>query len=249
MGNLKEFMQSKVTQSFSEIIIFSGMLFTAFLALPNMALATSYLTSLELTDKNSDYLKNLGQFTEVQQLTLACIKGLKTIPKELGSMAKLKDLQIDLGAKCSSPTALPETLGSLKSLERLTISGYERAPRFPKSLSQLKGLLFLDLSHDSLTEFPAFIKDLTQLQELRVQWSPQIKKIPDFLSQLKSLRILRLDGNDLTDLPKSLEGLSNLTTITVVHNCRMTQDKRKLDELRKRFPRVFFSFVNENLCH
>lgn len=210
--------------------------------------ASSYLSSLEITDKNTDHLKNLADFTEVQTMSVECLSSVRAIPESLGKMPKLRDLQIDLGEKCGNPLKLPESLGMLQNLRRLTLSGFGSAFRAPKNLDLLKSLEFLDLSRDGLTEVPAFVGELSTLQELRLTWNPALKKLPQFLSKLKDLRILRLDGDDLADLPQALEKLPQLTTLTVVHNCRMTQDKSKLETLKRRFPRVFFSFFDEHVC-
>jgi len=153
---------------------------------------------------------------------------------------------------------LPETIGNLRSLEKLVLYGAqdprEPGPRpserhnFPHSMSQLKNLIYLDLGRNGLEEIPTFVQDLPKLRELGFQWNMQLKGVPAFLSNLRELTTLKLDADGLTDLPDFLNSLPKLTRITLGDNCKITQNAAKIRELRRRFPKISLDFNDEYDC-
>jgi len=120
--------------------------------------------------------------------------------------------------------------------------------KFPESMSQLKNLVYLDLGRNGLEEIPSFVKDLPRLKELRFQWNLKLKEIPPFLSNLHELTTLKLDANALTDLPNFLNSLPRLTHVSLGDNCGITQNENKMQDLKRRFPKIQFEFEDEYDC-
>ncbi len=156
---------------------------------------------------------------------------------------------------------LPESIGNLQALEKLVLYGAQvpdtpfrsdlqpkERHKFPAGMSRLKNLVYLDLGHNELDEIPLFVKDLPRLRELRFAWNMQLKEIPRFLTDLHELTTLNLDSNGLTDLPDFLKTLPKLSRISLGNNCAITQSPSKMRRLKKRFPRVSFSFEGEYDC-
>lgn len=219
-------------------------------------------TTLKISEKNAAQLKRLGNYPDLETLSISCIENLPALPDAIGKLVKLKALIIDNGNGCSMNPVLPEWMGNLQLLEKLVLYGAQdpRAEdrekavqpkerhKFPASMSQLKNLRYLDLGRNGLEEIPAFVKDLPKLTELRFQWNVKLTTIPPFLSELRELRTLSLDANGLEDLPNFLNTLPKLTHISLGDNCSITQSPAKMNQLKKRFPRVEFDFLDEYDC-
>jgi len=216
------------------------------------------LRSLEISEKNVNLLDHLASYPDLEMLSISCVENLESLPDSLGKLRRLRELRIDNGNGCSMNPVLPENIGDLRLLEKLTLYGAQdpgdagHQPRtrhkFPSSMSQLKNLTFLDLGRNGLSEIPMFVGELSNLRELRFQWNITFREIPSFVSNLREVSTLKLDGNDLTDLPDFLNRLPKLTRVTLGNNCRITQNAAKMHELQNRFPKVRFDFTDEYDC-
>ena len=157
---------------------------------------------------------------------------------------------------------LPESIGNLHSLETLVLYGAQdprpigrhygpqpaKRHKFPKSMSELKNLTYLDLGRNGLEEIPDFVGDLPRLREFAFQWNMTVRVLPMFLTKLRELQTLKLDADGLTDLPDFLIQLPKLTRITLGDNCAITQSHAKKKALQRRFPRVTFDFNDDYDC-
>ena len=76
----------------------------------------------------------------------------------------------------------------------------------------------------------------------------KLKAFPSFLADLRELTTLKLDADDLRYLPDFLSKLPQLTRITLGDNCEITQSPAKMNELKRRFPKVHFDFEDEYDC-
>ncbi len=216
------------------------------------------VTRLEITRDNASLLDHIEEFPSLEVLSISCLEPLQAVPDAIGKLTKLKELVIDNGNGCAMNPRLPEAIGNLQSLERLTLYGAqdprhpgsqpaERHP-FPRGMSRLKNLVYLDLGRNGLEEIPSFVKDLPRLRELGFAWNVNVKAIPGFIATLREVRTLRLDGDGLDDLPDLLNAPPHLDRITLGDNCRITGDAAKMNDLRRRFPRIRFDFADEFIC-
>lgn len=217
---------------------------------------------LEISEKNATLLDHLGDYSDLEVLSISCLEKLQSLPDSIGRLADLRELKIDNGNGCSMNPVLPETIGNLRSLEKLVLYGAQdprpvghhlgpqpaERHKFPGSMSQLKNLVYLDLGRNGLEEIPLFVKDLPRLKELGFEWNMKLKELPAFLTNLRELTTLRLDSDGLDDLPDFLNTLPKLTRITLGNNCKITQDEAKIRDLKRRFPKVEFDFTDEYDC-
>jgi Leucine-rich repeat (LRR) protein len=218
--------------------------------------------ALAISETNAKLLERLRDYPNLEILSITCIEALQSLPDLIGNLTKLRELTIDNGNGCSMNPVLPETVGNLRALEKLVLYGaqdprpvghhYGPQPTerhgFPRSMSQLKNLTYLDLGRNGLEEIPLFVKDLPKLRELGFEWNLKLAMVPAFLTSLHELRTLKLDANDLDDLPDFLNELPKLTRITLGDNCKITQSNAKMKSLKRRFPRVTFDFTDEYDC-
>lgn len=217
--------------------------------------------TLQISEQNAQLLENIGGYPDLEVLSITCVEPLRALPDSLGKLTGLKELIIDNGNGCSMNPLLPETIGNLRSLEKLVLYGAQdprgvgnepgvqpgQRHKFPRSMSQLSSLLYLDLGRNGFNDIPAFVKDLPKLKELGFELN-NLKTLPVFLSNLKQLTTLKLAGNDLDDLPEFLHALPNLTRIDLGNNCRLTKNFARMKELKARFPKVSFDFINQYDC-
>lgn len=213
---------------------------------------------LEISEKNASLLDHLGDYPNMEVLSIVCLEQLKSLPDSIGKLTQLKELDINNGNGCAMNPVLPESIGDLHSLEKLDLYGAQD-PRnsppqpaerhnFPASMSRLKNLVYLDLGRNGLEEIPSFVKDLPKLRELRFEFNMNLKLVPHFLAEMPELTTVRLNSNGLTDLPDFLGAAPKLDFISLGNNCDITQDMDEMDSLRKRFPKIQLDFDDEYDC-
>jgi Leucine-rich repeat (LRR) protein len=214
--------------------------------------------TLEISEENATLLDHIGDYSDLEVLSITCLENLQSLPNSIGKLTSLKELRIDNGNGCSMNPLLPESIGNLSSLETLVLYGAQdprdagpqpgERHKFPRSMSELKNLVYLDLGRNGLEEIPPFVKDLPKLKELRFEFNMRLKEVPAFLSNLHELMTLKLNSDGLNDLPDFLNTLPRLTRITLGNNCEITQSAAKMNALRRRFPKITFDFDDEYDC-
>ena len=222
---------------------------------------SSKITTLAITAKNATLLKRLNEYPNLEVLSIACVESLQALPDEIGQLKKLRELSMNNGNGCSMNPKLPESIGNLHALEKLDLYGAqdprpigkEYGPQpvqrheFPKSMSQLRALTYLDLGRNGLKEIPDFVKDLIHLKELGFGWNMKVRNLPRFLGTLPELQTLRLNSDGLTDIPDFLRG-PRLSLITLGNNCTITTSPAKKQALERRFHDVKLDFEDEYDC-
>lgn len=215
---------------------------------------------LTINQRNARLLNKLREYPNLEVLSISCVESLQALPDDIGQLQKLRELNMNNGNGCSMNPNLPESIGNLQMLEKLDLYGAQdpraegkRGPQphqrhpFPKSMSQLKRLTYLDLGRNGLAEVPDFVKDLTHLKELGFAWNTKVRALPAFLAALPELQTLRLDSDGLTDVPALLRG-PKLSLITLGDNCAITANAAKKKALEQRFHGVKLDFEDEYDC-
>jgi hypothetical protein len=88
------------------------------------------LKKLEISEENAGLLNKIGDYPELEVLSISCLEELTFLADTIGKLTKLKELQIDNGNGCAMNPALPESIRNLKSLEKLILYGAQD-PRGP----------------------------------------------------------------------------------------------------------------------
>lgn len=218
--------------------------------------------TLTINEQNAKLLNQLKDFPNLEVLSIECLESLQAFPDDIGLLVKLRELRINNGEECSMNPKLPESIGNLQALEKLDLYGaqdprpvgehYGPQPthrqEFPKSMSQLKALTYLNLGRNGFDEIPSFVQDLPHLKELAFAWNKNVKKLPPFLADLPELQTLRLDSDGLRDIPDFLSKSPKLSLVTLGDNCEITANAAKRKELTGRFPHIKFDFEGEYDC-
>jgi Leucine-rich repeat (LRR) protein len=137
-----------------------------------LALAAESVKSLQISRQNAAVLDQIGGYTDLEVLSIVCVESLQSLPDSIGQLTKLRELNVDNGNGCSMNPVLPESIGNLRSLEKLVLYGAqdprlphhqlaERHP-FPRSMSQLKNLQYLDLGRNGLETAGVCVEHETQ---------------------------------------------------------------------------------------
>ena len=115
---------------------------------------------------------------------------------------------------------LPPALGSLASLERLSLWRNELTGPIPDELGNLANLELLQLWGNELTgPVPARLGNLTRLRSLQLSSNELTGPIPDELGNLVQLEVLYLWGNQLTGpVPAWLGSLTRLRRLLLSDN-------------------------------
>lgn len=165
--------------------------------------ASGSKSSLELPDK-------IGDLVHLEEFRCTSIASL---PPTIGRLVNLKDLSLK---NTMGLTELPEEIGELTCLGRLTIVGSLESTPFPPSIGKLKNLKYLNLSKLSdLLELPEAIGDLVGLTELNLHRT-KITSLPPAIGRLANLEHLNLSNMPkLRVLPNELTRLSNLKTLNL----------------------------------
>ncbi|XP_059650599.1 disease resistance protein RUN1-like [Cornus florida] len=174
-----------------------------------------------------------GVMKKLETLSATRCKSLTQISTSIGHLTSLLDLTFD---GSSGITKLPDSIGSLVNLRRLSLRDY-KLKELPDSIGKLESLIELDLSSTAITELPDTIGNLNRLRILKMEsglivklpstigmllkleelhasrCSSLVGEIPSNFGGLSSLRILRLDSTRICHLPTSICGLSNLQTL------------------------------------
>lgn len=174
-------------------------------------------------------LTSLGMFRAIEPKFIRGGRAIAphVIPPEIGSLEGL--VELELGGLCMR--TLPESIGSLGKLQKLSLNYCEQLEQLPKSLGKLSSLLELDLGYTALKELPASIGELVSLRTLSVS---NIKRVPDSITKLTKLRSLHLP-REVEKLPKGFGALTALEELSVSLPALRTiaSELHKLTKLRE----------------
>jgi len=190
----------------------------------------------------------IAKLKNLTKLRLTCCYDLEELPEEIVELINLQSFQ-HIGAEQSN---LPQQLGLLKNLKKLTLSGQKYNKKTDWSeLLKLEKLESLELSESLKAckgELPAAIFELKKLIFLYLE-NNLLKKLPPDISNLTSLLVLDLGHNAFTQFPEVLLQLPKLENLVINANVIDTMpealfDMPTLKELtvtgkdNKRFPNV-----------
>ncbi|XP_015192344.1 leucine-rich repeat-containing protein 2 isoform X2 [Lepisosteus oculatus] len=147
------------------------------------------------------------QDLRVLELPRNCITEL---PAEIGKLIYLKELNLSYN-KLSS---IPPELGECENLEKLELIANLNLWELPFELSNLKKLIYLDLSANKFHTIPVCVLRMSGLQWFDIS-NNLLKELPEDIDRLQELNSFFLQKNIMTYLPNSLCNISTLSMIVV----------------------------------
>lgn len=177
-------------------------------------LPSGMLKLTSLTDVNLYGCSSLENFPEFP----ACVKKLSlshtAIEQVPSSIGYLRDLEQLLLSGCTRLASLPTSISKLKSLKHLDLSYCSKLIEFPDILEPMEHLLILELQGTGIKELPSSIKNLIKLQNLLLNGCTNLVFVPDNVGNINSLKLLNLSNcSKLENLPSLLVGLSSLNEL------------------------------------
>ncbi len=159
----------------------------------------------------------LGNLTQLQQLTFYNNQLSGAIPAELGNLTQLQQLRLDNNQLSG---AIPAELGNLTQLQQLRLDNNQLSWAIPARLGNLTQLTHLWLDNNQLSgAIPARLGNLTQLQHLWLDNNQLSWAIPAEIGNLTQLTHLWLDNNQLSGaIPAEIGNLTQLTHLSLSVN-------------------------------
>ncbi|ORY23185.1 L domain-like protein [Rhizoclosmatium globosum] len=167
-------------------------------------------------------------------LQLSGIQG--TIPKEIGALVSLQDLDLSRNA-LSGP--IPPEIGHLRNLKRIQLHHCNLSGSIPPEIGDLVKLTHLSFNNNKLTgTIPKELGMLKELRDFRLAFNQLTGTIPRELGQLTNLTWFSLRDNRLTGpIPPELGNLRKLQSLFLYDN-----------QLSGRIPREFLKLVSLEEC-
>ncbi|KAG5598323.1 hypothetical protein H5410_029693 [Solanum commersonii] len=140
-----------------------------------------------------------------------------SIPEEIGYLRSLTKLSLGMNFLTGS---IPASLGNLSNLSFLYLYDNHFSSSIPREIGYLRSLTDLHLGNNSLTgSIPASLGNLSNLSGLYLYNNNLSGSIPEEIGHLRSLSILHLSNNSLNgSIPASLGKLKNLSILILFYN-------------------------------
>lgn len=174
---------------------------------PKLELLAMSHCGIEKLPDNISLLNNLIGLSIDQNIEMI------EVNENLGNLHKLKYLSFRRNKKLKD---LPSSIGNLKCLEQIIMSG-AGFTRIREELSSCLNLVNITANASKIRTIPENIGNLKHLKVLNLAYN-QIESLPQSIGELGELDDLSLGWNELTDLPQSLSNLVDLYSISLELN-------------------------------
>ncbi|WOH16086.1 hypothetical protein DCAR_0935635 [Daucus carota subsp. sativus] len=159
---------------------------------------------------------SVGHLLSLVKLNLMGCTSLKCLPGSLCSLTALEQLDLD---DCSVLEGLPDRLGNMKSLMMLSANN-TAIINLPESIGRLKKLSKLSLHRcKKLKYLPSSICNLTAVEFVDFSYCTYLERLPDRIGDMESLNMLGAGGTAITSIPESIGDLSKLSKL-LLHSCK-----------------------------
>ncbi|XP_027913438.1 putative disease resistance protein RGA4 [Vigna unguiculata] len=178
----------------------------------------------------------VGNTPCLKTLNISSIKGVKTLPDQLGTLDALEVLEIGFWYDleyfpehvlegltslrilriccCEKLKSLSEGVRHLACLERLTIRECPESMVLPSNMSQLTALR--DVSILYCSTLPEGLQRVPSLRSLYILYCKSTS-LPDWLGDISTLEELSIDRcRELRSLPSSIQRLTNLSHLSII---------------------------------
>ncbi|KAK2980990.1 hypothetical protein RJ640_023316 [Escallonia rubra] len=188
--------------------------------LPDKAFQLPNLHTLDLSfnEDLTGILPKTNMSSPLRWLDLSTTSLLGELPDSIGHLKSLNHLQL---TGCNFSASIPYSMGNLTLITFLDLSENSFSGNLPSSLSNLKQLTQLDLSfnHNLEGQIPDVFANLRQLTSLSLRGNNFIGPFPSSVANLTRLEVLDMSSNSLSGpLPSNILQLPNLSTLYLSNN-------------------------------
>lgn len=179
----------------------------------NFPISVTNLTNLEILNFNEN-----GNFN------------LWKLPENISGLTKLKTMVL---TTCMVYGPIPRSIGNMTSLVDLELSGNFLVGRIPAQLGLLKNVRQLELYYNQLFgEIPGELGNMTALVDVDMSVNQLKGTIPETICRLPNLKVLQLYNNSLSgEIPAAIEESTTLTMLSLYDNFLTGQVPRNLGRL------------------
>ncbi|XP_074380964.1 TMV resistance protein N-like [Apium graveolens] len=151
--------------------------------------------------------ETLGQSSRLRYLYLGYCSNVRLLPKALGGMKQLEELD----ASYTAIKELPDSITQLKELVHLKLEGCEKLKKLPEQIGNIVGLRIFRASFSAIEQLPDSFAGLVNLEILDLRGCKNLRNLPNSIWKLKLLQILDLGYcSKLKRLPNELEKMQCL---------------------------------------
>ena len=142
----------------------------------------------------------------------------------LGGCSRLKEFSVtsenmkDLNLNSTAIRELPSSIGTLRTLETLTLDHCKSLNNLPNKVAELRSLRALYIygcTQLDASNLHILCNGLVSLETLKLEGCLNLHEIPENISLLSSLRELLLTGTDVERFPASIKQLSKVEKLDI----------------------------------
>ncbi|KAL6316340.1 hypothetical protein AAG906_017975 [Vitis piasezkii] len=159
--------------------------------------------------------------------------GIRELPSSIMHLASLKSL--------ISQIELPNSIGSLTSLEMLSLEECSKFEKFSDVFTNMGRLRELRLYGSGIKELPSSIGYLESLKNLNLSYCSNFEKFPEIQGNMKCLKELSLEKTAIKELPNSIGHLQALEILTL-SGC---SNLERFPEIQKNMGNLWALFLDE----
>ncbi|KAL3680329.1 hypothetical protein R1sor_023285 [Riccia sorocarpa] len=198
-------------------------------ALANELGEVKELLSLKIDGDFQQLPENFGDLRQLRDLTFSSGPRMTNLPESFGSLSSLETLEVHNSGLLN----LPRSFGFLRKLKSLTLELFHLT-ELTESFGDLHSLERLKLSCcEKLERLPESFGNLIRLEHLGIHVCPKLSALPETFGNLNALKVLEISYCLILTWPSIFGPLSSLQKLEIVGMDHLPEDLGSVSSLKK----------------